>query len=66
MNRRDAIRQTGRVVILSGIGLLSIFLATNQKVVTPENCSVSLLCGNCSKFSKCELPQAKKERSHGK
>jgi len=35
-------------------------------VVTPENCSVSPLCGNCGKFGKCELPQANKERNHGK
>ena len=66
MNRRDVIRQTGRVVILSGIGLMSFFLTTHQKVVTPENCSVSPLCGTCGKFRKCELPQANKERSHGK
>ena len=66
MNRRDVIRQNGRVVILSGIGLLSLFLATNQKVVTHENCSGSTLCGKCNKFSNCELPQANKERGHGK
>jgi len=66
MNRRDVIRQTGRLAILSGIGLLSLFLTTHQKVVTPENCSVSPFCGNCGKFSKCDLPQANKERGHGK
>jgi len=66
MNRRDVIRQTGRLAILSGLGLLSLFLTTQQKVVTPENCSVSPLCRNCGKFNLCELPQANKERSHGK
>lgn len=66
MNRRDAIRQAVRLTILSGIGLLSLFFAAQQKIVTPENCSFSALCRNCGKLAKCELPQANKERSHGK
>lgn len=66
MNRKDFFKQGGRWVILSGIGLLSVFLASNQKIVTPENCSVAPQCKNCGKYAQCVLPQADKERKDGK
>ncbi len=66
MNRKDFFKNGGRWAILSGIGLLSAFLAYNQKIVTPENCSVASQYKNCSKYAQCELPQANKERKNGK
>jgi len=66
MNRKDFFKQGGRWVILSGIGLLSVFLASNQKIVTPDNCSVAPQCKSCGKYAQCELPQADKERKDGK
>jgi hypothetical protein len=61
MNRRDFFRQGGRWVILSGIGLMTAFLAANHKIVNAEECTVSTVCKNCGKFGRCELPQAKKQ-----
>lgn len=66
MNRKDFIKQSGRWVILSVIGLFGAYLATNQKIVMPENCSVALQCKNCGKFAQCTLPQANKVKSDGK
>ena len=66
MNRQEFFREGGRWAILSGIGLLSAFLTYNQKVVIPENCTVTSLCKNCGKFTQCELPQANKQRKDGR
>lgn len=66
MNRKDFFKHGGRWIILSGIGVFSAFLAANQKIVTPENCSVAPQCKNCGKYAQCELPQANKERKDGK
>ena len=66
MNRKDFFKHGGRWALLSGIGMLSAFLAYNQKIVTPENCSVAPQCKNCGKYAQCELPQANKERKDGK
>jgi hypothetical protein len=66
MNRKDFFKQSGRWVILSGIGLFGAYLASNQKIVTPENCSLAPQCKNCSKYAQCTLPQANKVKSDGK
>jgi hypothetical protein len=66
MNRRDILKYGGRWIILSGMGVLSAFLIYDQKIVTPEKCSVAPQCRNCSKFGQCELPQANKVKSDGK
>jgi len=66
MNRKDFLKNSGRWAILSGLGVLSAFLAYNQKVVTDENCSVAPLCKNCGKYAQCALPQANKGRKNGK
>lgn len=66
MNRKDFFKQGGRWVILSGIGLLSAFLAYNQKIENPENCIDAPQCKNCRKLAQCKLPQANKERRDGK
>ena len=65
MNRKDFFKQSGRWVILSGMGLFSAYLISNQKVVTSENCSVAPLCKNCGQFAQCTLPQANKIKSDG-
>jgi hypothetical protein len=66
MNRKDFFKQGGRLAILSGIGLLSAYLTTNQRITTPENCSVAPQCKNCGKYAQCTLPQANKEKRDGK
>jgi hypothetical protein len=66
MNRKDFFRKGGRLVILSGIGILSAFLVFDQKIVKPENCSVAPQCTNCGKLAQCKLPQAKIVRNDGK
>jgi len=66
MNRKEFFKHGGRLAILSGIGMLSAFLAYHQKIVTPENCSLAPQCKNCGKYAQCELPQANKERKNGK
>lgn len=66
MNRKDFFKRGGRWAILSGFGLLGTLLIFEQKIVLPQNCSVAPLCKNCGKYAQCELPQANKERQHGK
>jgi hypothetical protein len=66
MNRKDFFRKGGRLTILTGIGILSAFLAYDQKIETPENCTVAPQCKGCGKLSQCTLPQADKIRSYGK
>ena len=66
MNRKDFFRKGGRLIILTGIGLLSAFLAYDQKIETPENCTVAPQCKGCGKLSQCTLPQADKVRNNGK
>ena len=66
MNRKDFFIKGGRLTILTGIGILSAFLAYDQKIETPENCTVAPQCKGCGKLSQCTLPQADKIRSYGK
>jgi len=66
MNRKDFFKQGGRLAILSGIGIMSAILAYNQKIETPENCSVAPQCKYCGKFNQCTLPQADKEKKNGR
>jgi hypothetical protein len=66
MNRKDFFRYGGRFAILAGLGMLSGFLAYNQKIVTPENCSVTPQCKTCGKYAQCELIQKDKDRKDGK
>lgn len=66
MNRKDFFKQGGRLAILTGIGLASAILAYNQKIVSPENCSVAPQCKSCGKYVQCTLPQANKVKSDGK
>ncbi len=65
MNRKDFFKHGGRWAFLTCIGLLSVFLSYNKKIVTTD-CSVVPFCKNCGKFVKCELPQANKQRRDGK
>ena len=66
MNRKDFFRKGGRLTILTGIGILSAFLAYDHKIETLENCTVAPQCKGCGKLSQCTLPQADKIRSYGK
>ncbi len=66
MNRKDFFRKGGRLTILTGIGLLSAFLAYDKKIETPENCSIAPQCKGCGKLSQCNLPQVDKIRQDGK
>ncbi len=66
MNRKDFFRKGGRLTILTGFGILSAFLAYDQKIETPENCTVAPQCKGCGKLAQCTLPQADKIRSYGK
>jgi hypothetical protein len=66
MNRKDFFKYTGRCAVLCGVGVLTGYLVYNQKIVTPENCSLASQCKNCGSFNKCLLPQADKERNDGK
>jgi len=61
MNRKEFFQQGGRLVILTAMGIMTTFLAVNNKIVKAEDCTISEQCKNCGKFSKCELPQAKRE-----
>jgi len=61
MNRKEFFKQGGRWIILSGIGLMTAFLAANHKIVSAEECQVASQCKNCGKYGRCELPQAKKQ-----
>jgi hypothetical protein len=58
MNRKDFFTTAGRLLILGGITASAGYLVVNKKV--SATCTESPTCSNCSKFAKCELPQAKK------
>jgi hypothetical protein len=66
MNRKDFFIYAGRLVILSTIALLGVFLTRNRKIVTPDNCAVSDLCKNCGKSVQCELYQENMSINNGK
>ncbi len=61
MNRKKFIQTGGRLLLLGGIAASTGYLVVNKKVTTA--CSVSPVCENCGKFSKCELPQAKEVKN---
>ncbi len=66
MNRNDFFRKSGRLAILTGIGLLGAILAYDQKIETTENCTLAPQCKGCGKLTQCTLPQADKVRQNGK
>jgi hypothetical protein len=66
MNRKEFFKNAGRWTIISGIGVLSTFLAYNHKVVTPDKCSVAPQCKDCDKFAQCGLPPAIMRKKDGK
>jgi hypothetical protein len=61
MNRKEFFKESGRWVILSGIGLITTLLALDHKIVRAEECSESVQCKNCGKQKKCSLPKAKQQ-----
>lgn len=59
MNRKEFFIQSGRWVILSGIGIVTTILALDQKIVLAEDCKESSPCKYCGKNKDCNLPKAK-------
>jgi hypothetical protein len=57
MNRKNFIKTTGRILILSGMAVSTGYLIVNNKVDT--TCSVAPTCSKCGKLKGCDLPQAK-------
>ncbi|WP_167615242.1 hypothetical protein [Maribellus sediminis] len=61
MDRKKFIQTGGRLLLLGGIVAASGYLVMKNRVTA--SCSVSPTCGNCGKYSKCELPQAEDFKS---
>jgi len=61
MNRKEFFRQSGRWIILSGIGLVTTILALEHKIVMAEECQESSSCKYCGKNKECNLPKAKQQ-----
>jgi hypothetical protein len=61
MDRKEFFRQSGRWIILSGIGLVTTLLALDHKIVMAEECGESSPCKYCGKNKECNLPKAKQQ-----
>ncbi|MBN1820271.1 MAG: hypothetical protein JXR31_11745 [Prolixibacteraceae bacterium] len=66
MERREFVKNSGRWVILGGIGIITAILAINHQIAGAAECKVSPVCKGCQKFTHCNLPQAEKQRENGK
>ena len=61
MNRKEFFMQSGRWIILSGIGLVTTILALDHKIVLAEDCRETAPCKYCGKNKQCNLPKAKQQ-----
>lgn len=66
MDRREAIKGLMRGLILILLGAFTWFGYKNNKIVTASVCDVNNRCGNCNKFSNCNLPKAEKQYKNGR
>jgi hypothetical protein len=61
MDRKEFFKESGRWIILSGIGLVTTLLALDHKIVRAEDCPETSQCRNCRKLRECNLPKAKQQ-----
>jgi len=66
MDRREAINSLLRGLILILLGAFTWFGYKNNKIVTASDCDANNLCGNCNKFSNCNLPKAERQHRDGR
>ena len=65
MNRRNFIDKSGRALLLGALAIVSGVLIARRQVSRDTNCSANFQCRNCTKLSKCQLPEAEIERKDG-
>lgn len=66
MDRREAIKNLLRGLILIVLGVFTWFGYRNDKIVTASDCDLNNRCNSCNKFSNCNLPKAEKQQSDGR
>ncbi|NQU86742.1 MAG: hypothetical protein HQ541_13370 [Mariniphaga sp.] len=66
MKRREFVKNSGRWLILGGIGAIVIYFSVNNRIASASECTISPVCNSCNRFAKCALPQAEKQKEDGK
>ena len=65
MDRRHFIHRVVRGGVLAALAVLTGILFARQQVTLQGECSDNFQCKNCSKLSRCTLPEADKIREYG-
>lgn len=65
MDRRKFLESILRYGLLAALLLVSGFLV-RKHAKDPDPCQVNPFCRNCGQLADCHLPQALKEKDHGK
>jgi len=66
MNRKEFVNRMARGSILGIIALLGGVLLARRQLSLVKECGLDYQCRNCSKLTKCQLPEAEKERGDEK
>ena len=66
MNRKNFIQNIARVFFLGAFAGGTIYLGTNGRISSSDDCERSKQCEKCGSFSKCSLPQAINQKNYGK
>ena len=66
MNRKEFIAALGRVSILSILTVLVGIFVFRDKITVQSECTVNKYCKRCDQLQNCTLPEALKEKNHGK
>lgn len=66
MNRKVFLQTVGRASILGGMGALVAIFARERQITLYSDCKDDLKCSSCRSLSRCSLPEALKQREHGK
>lgn len=64
MDRRNFLRNGGRLLMLGGMAVGTAWLVAGGQVGRPGSCAVSSRCNGCSKLSGCSDDQAVRFRKN--
>ncbi len=63
MERRDFIKNGGRLFLLGGLATGIGYLASKGQISQPGQCKISSNCAGCSKVLKCNYKKAEQYRN---
>ena len=52
-------------MLFGGLAIVTGILFSRRQVVRDTQCTTNFQCRNCSRLSKCQLPEAETERKDG-